>query len=126
MKGRFETHYLTCHLDTCSCYAILSSHAPNPHRIGRLADGTAGATLCSGDRVSPKTPQRSTGHRRCLGPPTSYALQSGYEMLLKRLGRVTVRDIEQMAERLTVTGDGRDVLNARVSVARLLGLRSYE
>jgi hypothetical protein len=57
---------------------------------------------------------------------TSYALQSGYEPLLRSIGRVTTRDIERLAERYTLAGDVRDVLNARDSLARLLGVRPFE
>ena len=57
---------------------------------------------------------------------TSYALQCGYEPLLKRIGRVTAQDIERMSERLALAGDARDVLAARDSLIRLLGLWPYE
>ena len=72
--------------------------------------------------------------RRCEAPGTadatalhtSYALQSGYEPLLKRIGRVTAQDIERMGERHALAGDARDVLAARDSLIRLLGLWPYE
>jgi hypothetical protein len=51
---------------------------------------------------------------------TSYALQSGYEPLLRGVGRVSPRDIERLAGRFILTGDARDVLNARDSLAKLL------
>ncbi|MGA2702406.1 MAG: hypothetical protein ABSH35_15095 [Isosphaeraceae bacterium] len=54
---------------------------------------------------------------------TSYALQSGYEQLLKRVGRVTGPDIEALRERLSLAGDARDVLNARDSAMKILGIR---
>jgi hypothetical protein len=57
---------------------------------------------------------------------TSYALQSGYEPLLRRIGRVTAQDIERLAERFMLAGDSRDVLAARDSLTRLLGLRPFE
>jgi hypothetical protein len=57
---------------------------------------------------------------------TSYALQTGYEPLLRSTGRVTERDIEKLAERYTLAGDARDVLHARDSLAKLLGLRAFE
>jgi hypothetical protein len=57
---------------------------------------------------------------------TSYALQCGYEQLLKRIGRVTAQDIERMSERHALAGDARDVLAARDSLIRLLGLWPYE
>jgi hypothetical protein len=52
---------------------------------------------------------------------TSYALQSGYEPLLRGLGRVSPRDLERLADRFILSGDARDVLNARDSLTRLLG-----
>jgi hypothetical protein len=58
---------------------------------------------------------------QCHPPP-----HSGYEPLLRSIVRVTTRDIERLAERLTLAGDVRDVLNARDSLARLLGLRQFE
>jgi len=54
---------------------------------------------------------------------TSYALQSGYEPLMKRVGRVTDSDIEALRERLSLAGDARDVLSARDSVMKILGIR---
>ncbi len=53
---------------------------------------------------------------------TSYALHSGYEQLLQRVGRVTGADIEALRERLSLAGDARDVLSARDSVMAILGL----
>jgi hypothetical protein len=57
---------------------------------------------------------------------TSYALQNGYEPLLKSTGRVTVKDITQFADRLMLSGDARDVLAARDSLTTLLGLRVFD
>ena len=57
---------------------------------------------------------------------TSYALQSGYEPLLRIIGRVTTRDIERLAQRYTLAGDVRNVLSARDSLARLLGLQPIQ
>jgi hypothetical protein len=57
---------------------------------------------------------------------TSYAIQSGYEQLLRGIGRVTVHEITQMTQRFLVGSDPRDVLSARDSVARLLGVRMFE
>ena len=54
---------------------------------------------------------------------TSYALQSGYEQILQRVGRVTRPDIEELRERLSLAGDARDVLQARDSVMKILGIR---
>jgi hypothetical protein len=44
---------------------------------------------------------------------TSSALQSGYELILRGIGGVTARDVERLAERLTIAGDARDVHKAR-------------
>jgi len=57
---------------------------------------------------------------------TSYALQSGYEPLLQRVGRVTGPDIEALWERLCLAGDARDVLSARDSVMKILRIRPIE
>lgn len=57
---------------------------------------------------------------------TSYALQAGYESLLRRIVGVTRERIDQEARNLSLTNDPRDVLAARDSVARLLGLRPYD
>jgi hypothetical protein len=57
---------------------------------------------------------------------TSYALQSGYEPLLRRLGPVTAQDIERLAQRFILAGDARDVLAARDTLTRLLGLHPFE
>jgi hypothetical protein len=53
---------------------------------------------------------------------TSYALQSGYEPLLRRVGRVTPGDLDRLAGRTALAGDPGDVRAARNSLARLLGL----
>lgn len=55
---------------------------------------------------------------------TSYALQAGYESLLRSVGPVTRQDLERLANRLVLSGDARDVLGARDSVARLLNVRA--
>jgi hypothetical protein len=52
---------------------------------------------------------------------TSYALQSGYEPLLRRIGRVTAEDLTQLTDRFQLGNDARDVLKARDSLTRLLG-----
>jgi hypothetical protein len=57
---------------------------------------------------------------------TSYALQSGYEPLLRSVARVSATDLQRLAERLTLPGDTRDVLMARDALARLLGLELFE
>jgi hypothetical protein len=53
---------------------------------------------------------------------TSFALLSGYEPLLRRIGRVTAQDVERLAERFLLSSDPRDVVAARDSLKRLLGL----
>ncbi len=53
---------------------------------------------------------------------TSYALQSRYEQLLRRVGSVTESEVEAVRERLLMAGDARDVLSARDSVMGILGL----
>ncbi len=53
---------------------------------------------------------------------TSYALQFGYERLIRSIGPVSARDVETVRERLTSAGDTRDILAARDSVKQLLGL----
>lgn len=53
---------------------------------------------------------------------TSYALQSGYEPLIRSLGAVAGRDIERLHARLSLAGDARDILAARDSLKQLLGL----
>jgi hypothetical protein len=68
---------------------------------------------------APGTPDPSALH-------TSYALQSGYEPLLRGIGPVTAEDILRLADRFTLAGDARDVLAARDSLTRLLGLRTHE
>ena len=53
---------------------------------------------------------------------TSYALQSGYEPLIRSLGPVNGRDIDQLHARLAPAADARDALAARDSLKTLLGL----
>jgi hypothetical protein len=53
---------------------------------------------------------------------TSYALQSGYEPLLRAASRVTARDINELHARLALAGDARDLLAARDSLKQLLGI----
>lgn len=57
---------------------------------------------------------------------TSYALQSGYEPLIRAVGTVTGRDIEQLHARLALAGDPRDILAARDSLKTLLGLSQLD
>jgi hypothetical protein len=53
---------------------------------------------------------------------TSYALQAGYERLIGAVGTITAGDLDRLHARLTKAGDPRDVLAARDSLKRLLGL----
>jgi hypothetical protein len=57
---------------------------------------------------------------------TSYALQSGYEHLLREVGRVSERDLEAVLERFLLVSDPRDVLAARDAIRGLLGLPGIE
>jgi hypothetical protein len=57
---------------------------------------------------------------------TSYALQSGYEPLLRALGPVTAGEVDRMRERLAPAADARDLLAARDSVELLLGIDRNE
>ena len=55
---------------------------------------------------------------------TSYALQSGYEPLIRAVGTVIGQDIDQVKNRLTLAADARDLLAARDSLKQLLGISS--
>jgi hypothetical protein len=68
----------------------------------------------------------ATGTEDGTAVHTSFALQSGYEPLLRAVGPVTIGDVERLAVRYTLGGDVRDVLRARDSLAGLLGLRAYD
>jgi hypothetical protein len=57
---------------------------------------------------------------------TSYALQSGYEPLIRSIGTVTVQDIDRLRARLALAGDARDTLAARDSLVQLLGLSRFD
>ena len=59
------------------------------------------------------------------GVHTSYALQAGYELLLKSVGPVAAGNIETLTHMLARAGDTRDVLKARDSVMGLLGVRAF-
>jgi hypothetical protein len=56
------------------------------------------------------------------GLHTSYALQNGYEPLLRAARGATGRNVEAVRARHGLSGDPRDVLAARDSVKRLLGV----
>jgi hypothetical protein len=57
---------------------------------------------------------------------TSYALQSGYEPLMRSVGYVTNGDIERLMTRFALACDARDVLNARDSLTNLFGVRPID
>jgi hypothetical protein len=56
----------------------------------------------------------------------SFALHSGYELLLPAVGRVTIGDVERLAARYTLADDVRDVCRARDSLTSLLCLQPYQ
>jgi hypothetical protein len=62
------------------------------------------------------------GTRDATALHTSYALQAGYEPLLRRLGPITAGDIQRASERHALAADPRDVLAARDALTGLLGL----
>jgi hypothetical protein len=68
---------------------------------------------------APRTPDARALH-------TSYALQSGYEPLIRTVGTTTARDIHRLHDRLTLAGDPRDILAARDSLKQLLGIDSLD
>jgi hypothetical protein len=53
---------------------------------------------------------------------TSYALQAGYELLIRSIGSVTAQDVDGLQARLALAGDARDVLAARDALKAILGL----
>ncbi len=53
---------------------------------------------------------------------TSFALQSGYEPLIRTAGRVSADDIERISRRHASATDARDILAARASLKQLLGV----
>jgi hypothetical protein len=57
---------------------------------------------------------------------TSYALQSGYEPLIRAIGTATARDVDRLHARLTLAGDPRDILAARDSLKQLLGIHPLD
>jgi hypothetical protein len=56
-----------------------------------------------------------------IAPHTSYALQHGYEPLLRSVGHATAEDLDHLSNRFLASGDARDVLAARDSLKTLLG-----
>jgi hypothetical protein len=57
---------------------------------------------------------------------TSYALQTGYERLMRRLGHVQSLEIEWTMEQFTRIGDARDVLATRDSLLLLFGIENRQ
>jgi hypothetical protein len=96
------------------------------HRIGRLAVAPLERLFALEVEFHGKLRREALGNADIAAVHTSYALQSGYEPLLRSIGRVTAQDIERLTNRLTVTGNARDVLAARDSLTRLFGLRKSE
>jgi hypothetical protein len=54
---------------------------------------------------------------------TSFALQTGYEQLIRATESVTAQEIESLRERFVLAGDTRDLLAARDSLKAILGVR---
>ena len=70
--------------------------------------------------LAPDTPDRGSVH-------TSFAIQCGYEPLIRSLGTVTARDVHTVQQRLLQDNvNVRDILAARDSVNQLLGIRQRE
>ena len=57
---------------------------------------------------------------------TSYALQSGYEPLIRSAHRITGRAIEGVYQLHLLTADPRDLLAARDTLKQLLGLSQLD
>jgi hypothetical protein len=53
---------------------------------------------------------------------TSYALQCGYEPLIRTVGSVAAQDLDKVAQRLATAVDVRDLGPARDSLKQLLGI----
>ena len=65
---------------------------------------------------------RGAGDRS--GVHTSYALQAGYEQLLRSIGPVTSADIERLKHELEAGADRRDVAAAGDSLQQFIGIRA--
>lgn len=70
-------------------------------------------------RDAPGTPPAAAPH-------ISYALQHGYETLLRVVAPSSIGEVDSLLNRPGMAGDGRDVLAARDSLVLLLGLRPYD
>ena len=62
------------------------------------------------------------GAAEVAGLHTSYALQSGYDSLLRSIGTVTVPELQTLSHRFLLVSDLRDVVSARQSLTWMLGL----
>jgi hypothetical protein len=62
------------------------------------------------------------GTTESAAPHTSWALQHGYDPLMRSVGRVTAEDLERLCSRSIASGDARDVQAARDSLRTLFGL----
>jgi hypothetical protein len=62
------------------------------------------------------------GTPEVIAPHTSYALQRGYEPLLRSVAHTTADDVDKLCSRFMASGDARDVFAARDSLKTLLGL----
>jgi hypothetical protein len=113
-------------LDACSTSCILATSSSIPvglgaHHMAPL-ERLFALEVESHRRLRAEAP--GPGDARALH--TSYALQSGYEQLLRQIGRITGRDLEMVLERFLLAADPRDVLAARDSIQRLVGLPGIE
>jgi hypothetical protein len=57
---------------------------------------------------------------------TSYALQSGYEPLIRSAGSIKAHDVELIRQRHAMAWDARDLLAARDSLKELLGISQLD
>lgn len=64
----------------------------------------------------------SPGMQDASAAHTSFALQNGYETLLGAASGATTAQVDAVKERQLAAGDVRDVLAARDSLKRLLGI----
>jgi hypothetical protein len=65
---------------------------------------------------------QAQGSGDAVSAHTSYALQAGYEILIREVGTTSPKEVESLRERLMLQTDPRDLLAARDSVRQLLGL----
>ena len=68
--------------------------------------------------------QACSGHDDPSGLHTSWAIGMGYEKLIAQAPTLKANDVVQLAQRMMLAGDVRDVLAARDSVTRFLGIDS--